>query len=228
MAKFCVFGDSIAKGVIYDSIKQKYVLAKECCANIFASATGFVVRNYARFGSTVQRGLEVFGKHKEDVSQYNHIVLEFGGNDCNFNWSEVSAAPDAKHLPATEPHIFKKQYGDLIDEIEADGGNPVLLTLPPLHSPRFVDWISKDLDKDAILHWLGGDAYFTYRWQELYSLMVCQLAMEKNIPLIDIRGEFLRQINYENYLCEDGMHPSEEGQLLISNVLYENWNRVSA
>lgn len=228
VAKFCVMGDSIAKGVIYDTIKQKYVLAKNCCANMFAGATGFVVRNYARFGSTVQKGFEMLGKHKEELSQYSRTVLEFGGNDCDFNWSEVAAAPDEKHLPNTEPHMFKKQYGDLIDQIKADGGSPVLLTLPPLHAPRFFDWISKDLDREAILHWLGGDAYFTYRWQELYSLTVYQLAIEKNVPLVDIREAFLRQVNYENYLCEDGMHPSEAGHQLISDVLCESWNKVSA
>lgn len=228
MAKFCVFGDSIAKGVTYDTIKQKYVLVKESCANIFADATGFVVRNYARFGSTVHKGLEMLGKHKQEIPQYNHTVLEFGGNDCDFKWSEVAAAPDAIHLPNTELHVFEKEYGNLVDEIKSDGGNPVLLTLPPLHAPRFFDWVSKDLDKEAILHWLGGDAYFTYRWQELYSLAVCRLAIEKDVPLIDIRQAFLQKINYENYLCEDGMHPTEAGHQLISEVLCDSWNKASA
>ena len=228
MAKFCVFGDSIAKGVIYDALKSRYVLVKECCANLFEKATGFIVKNYAKFGSTITRGKEIYVKHADELAQYDRVVLEFGGNDCDFNWKEVSEEPDKTHLPNTDPHVFEQEYSELIDSVKENGGTPVLMSLPPLHAPRFFNWISKDLDRDAILHWLGGDMYYTYRWQESYNLAVCRLALEKNVPLVDIRQAFLEKINYEQYLCEDGMHPTKQGHQLISDVLCESWDRVSA
>lgn len=227
MAQFCVFGDSIAKGVVFDAVKKKYVVAKNCCVNLFQSATGFLVKNYSRFGSTVLKGKELLLKYLPELPSYNCVVLEFGGNDCDFRWNEIAAHPDAKHRPNVDLSVFEQEYGDLIDKIKEQGAQPVLLNLPPLHVQRFFETISKDLDADAILYWLSGDPSFTYRWQEMYSLAVCRLAMEKQVPLIDIRRAFLEKIHYEAYLCEDGMHPTEQGQQLISDTLYARWMQAA-
>ncbi len=228
MASFCVFGDSIAKGVIYDAVKQKYILAKECCANVFERATGFVVKNYSRFGSTIYKVKELLQKHTGELAGYRNVILEFGGNDCDFHWDEISKDPDGTHFPNVAPQAFETEYGALIDDIRADGGKPVLLTIPPLHAPRFVSWISQGLDKEAIVRWLGDDEYYTYRWQERYNLAICHLAIEKEVPLIDIRQTFLEKIHYEDYLCADGMHPNAAGHQLIGNALCERWEQVSA
>lgn len=228
MTQFCVFGDSIAKGVVFDSVKEKYVVAKNSCANLFERTTGFIVKNYARFGSTILKGKEHLLKHKEELPAYSRVVLEFGGNDCDFYWNEIAANPNIPHSPHVGLHEFEKVYGDLIDDVKSSGCCPVLMTIPPLHAPRFFDTISKGLDADVILKWLGGDKYFIYRWQEAYNLAVCRLAVEKQVPLVDIRQAFIEKINYEQYLCQDGMHPSEAGHRLINEVLCSSWDRVSA
>jgi lysophospholipase L1-like esterase len=228
MEQFCVFGDSIAKGVVYDNIRQKYVLAKACCANLFSRATGFVVKNYAKFGSTITRGREIFNKHIHELRDYSCVVLEFGGNDCDFYWDQVSEDPGAAHLPHVPLAQFEREYGDLIDDTQAHGGVPVLLTIPPIYSPNFFNWISRGLSADNILRWLGGDAWFTYRWHETYNSAVCRLAVKKRVPLVDIRQAFLCKVDYADYLCEDGMHPNDRGHALINEILCERWNQLSA
>lgn len=228
MDQFCVFGDSVAKGVVYDAGKQKHVLAKECCVNLFQRATGFLVRNYSRFGSTIFKGHEMVDKHMDELPQYSRVVLEFGGNDSDFNWAEIAADPDAVHHPNVELEVFQQEYAAVIDDVRAKGGSPVLTTILPIHAPRFFNWISQGLDADNILYWLGGDKTYTYRWQEMYNLAVCELAVQKDVPLVDIRREFLKQKNYENLLCEDGMHPNDLGHQLISETLCRRWEQASA
>ena len=79
-------------------------------------------------------------------------------------------------------------------------------------------WITKDLNAENILHWLG-DVEHIYRWHEMYNLVVVRLAAVKHVPLIDIHKAFLESRDYLNMYCEDGIHPNEAGHSLISNVI---------
>ena len=55
----------------------------------------------------------------------------------------------------------------------------------------------------------------------MYSLAVEDLAKREQVPLIDIRSDFLRDQCFSDYLCEDGIHPNERGHLLISKAIRE-------
>ena len=46
----CAFGDSIVKGVIFDTIRGRYTYLKNSFANLFVNHTGIKVDNYAKFG----------------------------------------------------------------------------------------------------------------------------------------------------------------------------------
>lgn len=214
----CVFGDSVTKGVIFDSAKRKYIFLKDCFVNLFSGSTGIRVDNYSKFGCTIKKGVEIVEKHGIDLPKYDYVALEFGGNDCNFKWDEIAAAPQNKHLPQTPLEEFKNLYRTLIDHIQSFGGRPLLMNLPPLDSSRFFNWVSAGLNSQNILQWLGGvDTIF--KWQENYNKAVCELALEKDIPLIDIRSVFLGQDDYSKLLCEDGMHPNKLGHQMISEAI---------
>ena len=53
----------------------------------------------------------------------------------------------------------------------------------------------------------------------MYSNLVCEIASASNIKMIDIRSAFLKLRNYSDYLCEDGIHPNEEGHRLIEEAI---------
>ena len=80
---------------------------------------------------------------------------------------------------------------------------PVFMNLPPIDGERYYRWISslKDTDPKAILKWLGGQTDTIYRQQERYSRAMERVAYQKNLPLIDVRDEFLAIHNYRDYLC---------------------------
>ena len=216
----CVFGDSIARGVILDD-QGSYKPLKDCFASLAAEELGVALVNKARFGCTIAKGREIIertldrflGKSKEPV--FDYVFLEFGGNDCDFRWDEISVRPHAQHLPATPPELFVKHYSDVIEELRARGLKPILLTLPPLVAERYFAWFTRTgLDQEAILMWLG-DVEFIYRWHESYSCLVWEIGEKYDAPVIDIRKSFLEQRNYQRFLCKDGIHPNVEGHSLI-------------
>ncbi len=216
----CVFGDSIARGVILDD-QGSYKPLKDCFASLAAEELGVALINKARFGCTIVKGREIIertldrflGKSKEPV--FDYVFLEFGGNDCDFRWDEISVRPHAQHLPATPPELFVKHYSEVIEELRARGLKPILLTLPPLVAERYFAWFTRTgLDQEAILMWLG-DVEFIYRWHESYSCLVWEIGEKYDAPVIDIRKSFLEQRNYQRFLCKDGIHPNVEGHSLI-------------
>ena len=55
-----------------------------------------------------------------------------------------------------------------------------------------------------------------------YNIEVFKIAIENNIPVIDITTSFLEQKNYSDYLCDDGIHPNEKGHELIAEAIMQH------
>ena len=48
------------------------------------------------------------------------------------------------------------------------------------------------------------------------------MAINKDIPIIDITSKFLEIKNYSNLLCDDGIHPNEKGHKIIAGAIKEH------
>ncbi len=214
----CVFGDSVSKGVVFDSVHKKYILLKDSFIGMLQKGTDIVVSNYSKFGCTVTKGSEILKKHQDELCKYDYTVFEFGGNDCDFDWAKISAAPEEIHTANTPVSDFETHYSEMIEEVEKSGGNPVLLSLPPIDAKRYFAWISRGLNAQNLLHFLG-DIEYIYRWHEMYNLAVCRIAIKHQVPLIDISSAFLKTGNYQSLICEDGIHPNANGHKLISETI---------
>ncbi len=215
----CIFGDSIMKGVIFDAIKGRYIFLKNSFLNILGMRNSNIkVNNYAKFGCTITVGRQLIEKHAAELPGYEYTALEFGGNDCDFDWKAISENPDAVHIPKTPIDEFERKYSEIIDRVAAAGSKPVLFSLPPLGARRYFSWISRGLNAENILRWLGDEEHI-YRWHEMYNIAVLRLAAVKDVALIDIRRAFLETKDYLSLLCEDGIHPNEAGHALISEVI---------
>jgi len=213
MTKICIFGDSVGKGVVLDESSGRYgpidLMAIEPLCSVKAE-----VINLSMFGATVTKALSLLDRYTEELTGSDFAILEYGGNDCNFMWNEIAVAPDAAHVCKTPPEIFVQTYKTLIERVRAAGVKPVMTTIPPLHAGRFFRWVSRGIDADAILRWLGGEDMI-YRWQEFYSTMVTRISRECDVPLIDVRGAFLQRQDFHSLVGGDGMHPTRAGHELI-------------
>jgi lysophospholipase L1-like esterase len=219
MKALCVFGDSLAKGIVYDDSAQKYFCAKDNFVSLFCEDSDVAYANFSKFGCTVTKGEKIVSLHPESIATADFTVLEFGGNDSDFNWNEISEDPDAHHEPKTPAGVFNETYKRIISKVKSAGGKPIMLNLPPLDPKRYFAWISKNLNAGNILKWLGGSRHFIYRYHEMYNMYVHRIAALLSVPIIDIRSAFLSKSDYSRYLCADGIHPNENGHRLISQTI---------
>lgn len=219
--KIIVSGDSISKGVIFDEEKSKYVILEGNYINLLKSKFNGIIQNTARFGNTIIKGVS---KLKDDVLRHNPdiVLLEYGGNDCDFNWNEVSNNPNVDHKPKTDFDAFENKLKETLNFLKKNHIISVVMTLPPLNADRYLKWISKNdpLTETNILKWLGSVTKI-YWWQEKYSSAVIKIAQETNTKWIDIRGAFLQYPDFTKFICLDGIHPNEFGHQIIANKIID-------
>ena len=222
MGTITAFGDSVLKGVIYED--EHYRVADESFQKICEQYFGITIENRARFGSTISKGESVFEKNLSLIkeSDGDYVVLEFGGNDCDFNWKEISEDPDRKHLPMSTISNFTTTYTNIINEIKNLGKIPVLLSLPPIDSARYFAQISRGLSSENIMKWMKNDRQYITNWHERYNIEIFKLAIATSVPVIDITSIFLEKKNYSRFLCVDGIHPNAEGHKLIAKAIEEH------
>lgn len=221
----CAFGDSILQGVIHDVQHDKYRLLKENFLAISGSRLNVDWKNFARHGSLITSGEKELAKHLDIVHESDYIFFSFGGNDSNHNWDEIAQNPYKPHYPAVKLEVFHQKYVNLIKQVQIRGKTPILFSLPPVNSKMFFDNICKYRNKENILHFLREDIGNIYQWHSMYNMEIFKIANETNAPIIDITTRFLSQIDYSDFLCDDGVHPNEKGHRLIAEALKDFYAR---
>ena len=217
MAKLLtILGDSIMKGVMYNSERDRYVLYNDGWFIESALDSGLEIKKHCRMGATVEYGLDSLSSIREGTS----VLVEFGGNDSNFNWSLIADAPKAEHDPVTPPNAFYNMYKKLIEGIKRVGAEPIALNLIPIDAETFFKWISKKADGGRVLEWLG-DENMLYRWHEYYNRIIETTAAACGARLIDIRSSILQSRRYPDLIGGDGLHPSRKGHALIRSGLLD-------
>ena len=219
MNKICVLGDSISKGVILDNEKQKYRTSENGFAKLFSAGRSYPVENFSVFGCTVTKGLQILSRRMTKIENSDIVVTEFGGNDCNFNWAAIAENPEGEFSPETAIDVFIEQYKNILNTLKQMGKKIFVLNLPPLDEEKYFKWISRGVNGDNILKWLGGSPKYIYRWHEMYNDAVCKIAEDEQVPLVDIRSGFLELRDYTKLLCSDGIHPNEAGHRFIYEEL---------
>ena len=220
-----VWGDSLMKGIVFSPHENKYSVCQNNSAECVSRDMEIHVINRARFGCTAPRGKNIILRDLEKGLSADAALIEFGGNDCDFLWEEVAREPEAEHIPKTPLAQFRTEMTWMVKILRLNGIIPVMMSIPPIDAERYFDFITRGgLSQENILKWLG-DVEHIYRWQELYSHAVTNIAMETNCRYIDVRSEFLTQWDYKQYLCEDGIHLNEKGHRLLSEIFEAYINR---
>lgn len=217
--KLVIWGDSLARGVIYDEQSDRYRISSCAAVNAVAEATGMEIVNRARMGMTADRG---FSQMETDLARGiagDAALIEFGGNDADFDWRAISEDPRTPHRPKTPLAVFEEKLRGMIGLARARGMDVLLCTLPPVLSDRYFAFFSRGgLNQENVLAWLG-DKDKIYRYHERYSLLTERLAREYDCRLLDVRSAFLEKWDPHPYYCRDGIHPNDAGQKLITDAV---------
>ena len=217
MKKLVIYGDSILRGITYSDEKSKYQLRNGYKLDTLKDM-GLEVTNHSRMGATIDKGLTMLERSLEDCDSDSFVLLEFGGNDSDYNWERISENPDGEFTPNTPEDSFATLYGKAIGMARSTGATVILSNLIPIDAEKYLDWISRKYDKKRILKWLG-DTSMLYRFHEHYNRLVERIAKDNCCPLIDVREEFLLSHESKSLISLDGIHPSERGHRIIENNL---------
>ena len=203
--KFYLYGDSLLKATVPDEAFRYHFHASE----LLAGHPEVVSR--AMMGATVRKGRQLVERDTNRGLDARYALVGYGGNDSDFDWRAVSDDPAGEHKPKTELPEFRRLLTETVELLRCAGVQPLLMTLPPIDASRYLDFICRDgADKGRILSWLG-DCQMIYRYQELYSDTVAQVAAACAVPLIPVRRAFLWDQNYCRMISPDGIHLNMTG-----------------
>lgn len=225
--KIVSFGDSVMKGIITgknteDKGRGRYVISDSGFAALCSKRMGVDIDNYGRFGNTVTGGMKDVARHTRQIRDSQFAFLEFGGNDCNYDWNAIAERPDVDHVPQTTLSMFRETYESLIVKVRELGCIPVMLSLPPIDSIKFCSYICSGFcteKRNNVLRWLGGTVNTIGNWHEMYNLELYRIAAAEGVRLIDITTCFLSRRDFTELFCDDGMHPNEAGHHIISDAI---------
>lgn len=213
--KYMVSGDSISKGVVYDEARSKYIILEDNYVSLLQGKLKGAMRNTARFGNTLMKG---FGNLKRDVlkEKPDVVLIEYGGNDCDYHWEEIVNDPEAEHNPKTDFQAFERMLLDMVEFLKNQGIMPILMSLPPLNADNYFKWVSgNNPDSEVNIMKFLGSVTKIYWWQEKYNSTIMKVAESTRTKIIDVRGAFLQQPDYTKFICRDGIHPNREGHRII-------------
>ena len=215
MKTILLYGDSIGKGVVYNEERGRYCLAKGRCTNLL-SRDGLNIENYACMGQTITEGYEQF--RVSETRPGDILVIEYGGNDCDPSWDEISRDPSVFHNGKTPLPQFRATLRRFIEEASARALRPVAVIPPPLEAERYFRWVCRGRDAERILSYLV-DVHHIYRWHERYADAVRETAQAFGCPVLDLRTPFLDARDMPSLICLDGIHPNEAGQRLMAETV---------
>lgn len=214
-----VFGDSVMKGIVLENPNERYRLLPLATKKQLEEEFSIRLMNRSHFGSTIQSGFDLVKKVVERNPSCKTVVLEFGGNDCDFEWQAVAEDPTGNHEPRIAIDQFISKYRELIAYLKDKKVTPVLMNLPPIDPQRYLDFICRNgLSKQKIMTFIG-DIGMIYRFQELYSHTIDKIAFATDSFLIDVREQYLRRRDYTDLICIDGVHPNLAGHELLYDAI---------
>lgn len=218
-----LWGDSIGKGILFDERRGRYAIYADNLISVLKRRLSMPVENHALMGSTAAAGAERMAR--AELREGSLVVIEYGGNDCDMPWPQISENPEGEYQPKSSMDEFWQAMSYMVERARARGAHPVLVTPPPLDAQRYFKWVSRKLNPGQILRYLG-DVQYIYRWQERYASAVRAMAGELGCALCDMRDQFLAARDLRGLLCVDGIHPNASGYGLISNYAIKRLNEV--
>ena len=197
--KIAVFGDSILKGVItVPNSGRIFDVVENDSLTHAQKVLGFELTNNSIYGNVITKAKGKFEKFIQKQKDANNlpdvVIIEFGNNDCDYDWNAVSDATNFSEIfPKTPLNDFLENLDSMVK-----------------------------LCKENIAKFLGenpGDKLS--RNNEFYNLNIVEYAIKNDVKIADVRKLFLQQDDYRKLMCLDGIHPNQDGYDLMAKFWIE-------
>jgi isoamyl acetate esterase len=219
--KIICFGDSLTRGISY--VKGRLRILQDNYPNVLSKMTNpfpqVEILNKGVFNDNSDLLLQ---RIEKDVlpEQPDFVLINVGGNDCNFRWDEVAENPEKDHLPIVPLDRYLENVSSMVNGFREKHITPFLLTLPPLDPARYYRFIA-DKYGSSIGHWVsyvGGIEH----WHGMYNRKLKQLAEDHHVKLIDVRSYIKASGDLKDLISDDGIHLTSEGYLQMSKVIFSD------
>ncbi len=225
--KILCFGDSLTRGVSYVNgrlriLKNNYpkMLQELFLENSKSEDDNqILVINKGVFNDNSDRLIERLD-HDVIAEHPDYVIIEIGGNDCDFKWSEVAENPNAEHSPTVPLDRYVSNLTSIIDKVKSAGMTPILSTLPPLDPVRYYNRITDNVSS-KVSDWIckvGGIEH----WHTKYNRAIEVIAEELDVIKVDVRNAFKDVRNIKEFISDDGIHLTEKGYELVAKELYQS------
>lgn len=220
--RIAALGDSLTKGVVLTE-RNRYSVLEQNFIDMIGRGMDVRIENYGKFGCTVAFADRVIDRHGDDIAAADYTLLEYGGNDCDFDWMRIADSPSEEHKPKTVLESFRDQFLSLVSRIKEMGSRPVIISLPPIMSEDYFSFFSRfmdDVQKNNVMDWLGGDVEIINRWHESYNKVLFDVAAQTDTRIIDITSPFNEYDgDIRSLYCMDGIHPNALGHKIIADKI---------
>ncbi|WP_449537511.1 SGNH/GDSL hydrolase family protein [Ferdinandcohnia sp. Marseille-Q9671] len=218
--KIVCFGDSLTRGVSF--VKGRMRILKEnypAFLQQFASDSNLTVINKGVFNDNSDL---LLSRVEKDViaEQPDYVIINIGGNDCNFKWDEVAVNPEEEHQPIVPLERYVENLKQLVGKIRESNSTPILMTLPPLDPVRYYRLLSQKYGS-SISHLIGLQGGIEH-WHGLYNRSLTMLAEQLDVVKIDIRSAMNQSGDLLHFISDDGIHLTGEGYKTISTEIFSS------
>ncbi len=225
MTSIIAWGDSILKGVVSGGDSKRFDITEKDSLSQACAALGIELANKSVFGSWMTKTRRTQDRSLRNGANAQIGIIESGTNDSDYDWSAVSANPDADHLQRCPLDEFSRLMEEAVSVARQNKITPVIM----IPTPLVPEWWFKNIcignDEAAILKFLKAEkvaaAMRLYQNQELFSFAAANVARSLNVQIVDIRSEFLAHPNYKSLMCLDGVHPNQAGYDFMAEI----WKR---
>lgn len=228
--KLAALGDSIIRGVILkaEGMRERYTLSDKNIVDRCAESLNSEVVNLGKMGCTVEAGERILDKFTNRLQGAQYVLLEYGGNDSDYDWNAIAQSPDNPHTPRTPIDVYERTYDRVVGKVRQAGCIPLVLSLPPMDAERYFRFFTANMQeeqKSNVLQWLCGSTNTIMSGHELYNMATWKVAQRTGAQWIDVTSDLLIGHRYRDYLCDDGIHPNEQGQARIAELILNALHR---
>ena len=217
--KIIVIGDSILKGAVTGTDSgHLFDIIENSSLNLAQKALGFEMDNQSVFGNVITKGLRKLNKMLERGETADFCIVEFCGNDSDYDWALVSENPNETHQMRTPFEDYLRIYDEMIKTLREHKITPVIMISPALCAERWFNHITNGHNKENILNFLGGDIEKPFKNQKSYDDALVEYAKKNNVQTVNMREPMLATGHFNDLMCQDGIHPNEEGYRFMSEI----------
>lgn len=222
------FGDSILFGIVVNPDNMRYLKPKEYDLKALGETLGVNLTNLSKMGRDSRDGLFVVKNQLQLNGAPDVAIVEYGGNDCTYNWSELSENPEQSNgHPKVELSEYIRNLTEITRLLQSAGTTVYYMNLPPISGEKHLEWITKDgLNKDNLLSFLGT-ADTIRRVHAEYNSEFEGLARKLHVPILDVRSKFMSKNNFHEIMSLDGVHPSRSGLNIIKDEIHSFLEKIS-